>query len=270
MDPFPSRTVLPVPDPATAGGTVPVYPPQAVEPCSGARYGEVVAVFPHPLPYAVKGDDSTGRYLQDPNVDNCGRLLSAYLGMVDVPMFGIWTPNLSLVTGLARPSVRQAAVGQRWAACVVTVQPGNVPAGPFTGPLYGSTLRNALQTGAERNLLGRCPPVVNWTVAPSTGSCGNPHLLELLGYGYTGGRSFSREQLALSCRQLVDKLTGLPDPTAAGALAVQVHIEDGNNAVITAAQIPPDSFLQCGVVVLDGRKLAGSLLGLGRAPLPWA
>lgn len=270
MDPFPGESVLPVPDPATAGGTVPIYPAQTIQPCAGARYGEVVAVFPHPLPYVVKGDDSTGRYVQDPNVDKCSPLLSAYLGMVEETISGFWAPDLSINGGLSRPSIRQMTAGQRWAACVISVQPPDASADPLTWPRYGASLRNALETGAERNLLGRCPALVDWTAQPATGSCASPHVLELLAYAGSGNRSMDRAQVDLSCRQFANQLTGIPDPTAAGALDVQVHVEDGDNAVITGPQIPPASFVQCGVVVLDGRKLAGSLLGLGRAPLPWA
>ncbi len=270
MDPFPGESVSPVPDLATAGGTVPIYPAQTIQPCSGARYGEVVAVFPHPLPYVAKGDDHSGRYLQDPNVDKCSPLLSAYLGMVPEPMSSFWIPDLSINGGLSRPSVRQTTAGQHWAACVISVQPPDVYADPLTGPRYGASLRNAVKTGAERNVIGRCPPLVDWTSQPLTGSCASPHVLELLAYGGSGNKSMDRAQLDLSCRQFANQVTGIPDPSAAGALDVQVHVEDGDNAVIAGQQIPPASFLRCGVVVLDGHKLAGSLLALGRAPIPWA
>ncbi len=45
---------------ATSGGTVPVYPAQHIQRCSGIRYGEIVSVIAPPSRTVVK-DDGAGR-----------------------------------------------------------------------------------------------------------------------------------------------------------------------------------------------------------------
>lgn len=151
----------------------------------------------------------------------------------------------------------------------MAVQPPAVAVQPVSGPRYGSSIRNALHTGQQRDLLCYCIPGGDWDTGPSTDSCGSPHAVEVLGIGYTGELPVSRTQLELTCRRLVRQLTGIPDPTVAGALVVQVHVEDGSNTVVTAAQVPANSSAKCGVAVTGDRKLGGSLLALGRQPIPW-
>ncbi len=86
----------------------------------------------------------------------------------------------------------------------------------------------------------------------------------------TGDRPVSREQLQLTCQQLVRQLTAMPDPTAAGALSIQINIQDMNSVAVTTQQVPANSVLRCGVATTGTRKLRGSLLALGRQPIPWA
>ncbi len=62
----------------------------------------------------------------------------------------------------------------------------------------------------------------------------------------------------------------MPDPTAAGALSIQIHVEDGSSAAITTPQVPAHAGLACGIATTGERKLRGSLLALGRQPIPWA
>ena len=80
----------------------------------------------------------------------------------------------------------------------------------------------------------------------------------------------TRAQVEASCQQLDRKLTAMPDPTAAGALSTRINVTDNNGRAITTAQIPAHLNLACGVSPTDHRKLRGSLLALGRQPIPWA
>ncbi len=75
--------------------------------------------------------------------------------------------------------------------------------------------------------------------------------------------------LESTCRELVRQLTGIPDPTAGGALDVQADSQDDSQAATTSAQIPAHSFLRCAITTAGHRKLGGSLLALGRQPIPW-
>ncbi len=259
---------------ASSGGTVPVYPAQQIRPCTGTRYGEVVSVIATPQPSAAKGDDANGRYLDDPNQDSCFFAAYHYVGMTTQPILGFWQTYLQFTMALSRPSLRQEASGQHWAACIVAL---SVPASETppsaripAPPRYASSIRDALHTGQQRDQLGVCLPVLDWNAGFTTGSCGRVHAVELLASGTSGDRPVTRDQVESTCERLVRQLTAMPDPTAAGALSIQTFIEGTNSVPITTHQVPARSLLQCGVTTTGHRKLRGSLLALGRQPIPWA
>ena len=80
----------------------------------------------------------------------------------------------------------------------------------------------------------------------------------------------TRIQIERTCQQLVRQLTAMPDPTAAGALSIQIDIENHTLTPVTTPQVPAHASLACGVTTTGNRKLRGSLLALGRQPIPWA
>jgi len=83
VDPLPApKFGVVAPVTAASGGTVPVYPSQQIQPCTGARYGEITAVIAAPKPTVVRGDDADGRFLDDPNKDSCFDPAQQYLGMM--------------------------------------------------------------------------------------------------------------------------------------------------------------------------------------------
>ena len=253
---------------ATSGGTVAVYPAQQIRPCTGARYGEVVGVIPVPKPTVVKGDGPDNLYLDDPNEDGCYSPAVQYVGMAMQPIERFFHMLPEIVIRLSRPSARQVAAGQRWAACIV--------AGPSSGslstaPPYAGSIRDALHTGQQRELLGNClSSSVDWDEGFSVGGCGHPHALEILGFGDSGDEVVARGQVDKSCHQLARRFTGMADPTAAGALSIQIHAEDDSSTEITTAQIPAHANVGCGIATTGHRKLRGSLLALGRQSIPWA
>ncbi len=253
----------------TSGGTVPVYPALQIRPCSGTRYAEVVAVLATPDPPVVQGP-AANPYLVDPNLGRCYSVALRYLGVPTPPILHFWELNLQFTVALSRPSSRQEAAGQHWAACIV--KPTGVTYASPADQQYGSSIRGALQTGRQRNQLGSCAPTVDWNASDGGGYCAGPHSLEVFAFGGSGDHPVTRNQVELTCQQVVRQLTGIPDPTVAGALAIQVHITDNNSdTAITTAQIPARSSLTCGVATTTGtRKLGGSLIALGQQPIPWA
>lgn len=265
-DPVPGRQQVPNTVTAITGGTVPVYPAQQIGPCARSRFGEVVSVITAPKPTTVEGDASD-RYLYDPNQSSCIRIAMQYAGMTAQPIHRFWQTYLQIGLALSRPSTRQQAAGQHWAACIVTLPPLEMTSAP---PQYAGSLRNALTTGAHRDQLGSCLLTTNWDDGFTTGSCSQPHPMEFLGGGDSGDQPVTRGEVEQTCRQLAGQLTALPNPTAAGALSIVVRIEAMNAAAITTPQVPAHSNLQCGVTTTGNRKLRGSLLALGRQPIPWA
>ena len=189
LDPLPPAPVAAVS--TASGGTVPVYPQQTVRPCSGARYGEITAVIAAPKPTVLK-NGAHSRYLDDPNTDSCYLAAPRYVGIPPQPIQSFWQTFLQIDIGLSRPSPRQEAAGQRWAACIVTLRPPDPASAPTTSttqipaaPRYGSSIRDALHTGQQRDQLGDCLPVLDWNDLASTG-CRRPHLLELMALGDSG------------------------------------------------------------------------------------
>jgi len=167
---------------AASGGTVPVYPAQQTRPCTGDRYGEITAVIAVPKPTLVKGDNANNFHLDDPNEDGCVPTAMLYVGMTTQPVQHFWQTNLQINTGLSRPSPRQEAAGQHWAACIVTLQPNGPAQATATAPgqaapRYGSSIRNALHTGRQRDQLGTCLPD-GWDSEVISGGCRKPHTLD--------------------------------------------------------------------------------------------
>ena len=255
---------------ATSGGTVPVYPAQQIQPCTAARYGEIVAVIAAPKPTVVKkapADGPDNFYLDDPNEDSCYAPAVQYVGIAIQPVERFFQPFLEITMQLSRPSARQAATGQRWAACIVTLASQGWQS---AAPQYGGSIRDALHTGQQRDKLGNCISSTNWDDGFSVDGCRQPHSLEVMGFGDSGAHVVTRAQVEKACQQLVRRVTGIVDPTAAGALSVQVHVDDNSGIAITTTQIPANSNLACGITTTGHRQLRGSLLALGRQPISWA
>jgi hypothetical protein len=250
---------------------VPSYPAQLVQPCTGLRYGDVAAVIPSPAPTVAspRSDGSTSS--TDPNMDSCLRSAQRYLGIATAtPLFTYWFPSLRTTSSLAGPSARQRAAGQHWAACVVAPYFTD-GSGAATNRRYGASIHHAIRTGRVRDQLGHCSSSLDWTDGGgSVGDCARPHLLEQLAYGRSGARPVNRSQVASTCRQLVGRVTGMPDLTAGGALAVLIFARDDKLTAITAAQIPANANLACGIASTGTLILGGSLIALGRQPVPWA
>ena len=261
------------PDVAVAGTSSYSYPRLRVGPCTGTRYGEVVAIIPHPVKPVVTVSADGGTTVVDPNVDRCQLAARRYIGAaaVPTPMFTFWSPIPMTGTAASMPSVRQQAAGQHWLACITFPLRGANADGVATDPpgAYVSRLQGALLTGADRDLLGSCVTGIDLVTSDAVG-CAGTHQGEMFGYGSIE-KPASRAELQHTCREVIAKLTRLPDITAGGALAVQLRITaDNDSQVIRAAQVPADASAVCGLNTTGHGHLHGSLLALGRNPIPWA
>ncbi len=267
---------LSVPGPPTVGDCVPdpvnpvnwetgdyIYPQLQFKSCDRFRFGEVVAVLANPAQAPATTGSNTGRSVGDPNPGACLDAGSSYVGAV--PLFQYWSPRIYAFSALFSPAPLQQAVGQHWLACAMFI-----PADPAQTAVarYDGSLRNALSTGNERELLGSCGSGRDWTTG-YVSMCSSPHEFQVLASGMGDGH-VSRDELERTCVQVAHRLTTLPDVTAKGALAVEVRTTDNSGASIDSAGLPVVAKLGCGISVVGSRRLAGSLVALGELPIPWA
>ncbi len=230
--------------------------------CDGPHRTEVVAVYPVP-PDPIRVDVGHGQVAV---VDRCSWDLAAYLGGFDVLLasdpslqqqFGPWLARQVVLPSRLEPDRTQRLLGQRWTACVA-----NAGVKVFTG-----SVRSSYSGSRMPPQLARCR-----AAAKDAGyvPCSEPHSTELIATTQYHYPAPDQAGLVVTCRALVTRLTGLDDPTAGNALAV----------VVARDQVPVDGVgvfdesrtyeAGCAVSAVGGRKLVGSVIGLGGAPLPWA
>jgi hypothetical protein len=271
-----SPQAAPAPGPPNVGDCVPDpvnpaswgdgpynYPQLRFEACDGFRFGEVIAVLANPAePPATTGSDTSGS-ADDPNFDACLEKASSYVGAV--PLFQYWSPRIYAFPAPVSPSSLQKAVGQHWLACAMFI-PDNDDATAVAR--FDGSLRNAFVTGKARELLGFCGSGRDWTTG-YVPACSSPHEFQVLASGLVGDGGVARGELQRTCVQVAQRLTALPDVTAAGAPAVGVQIIDKSGGSIDSTGVPKGK-LGCGISTVGSRRLAGSLVALGELPIPWA
>lgn len=252
------------------------YPRLAMSPCQGSRYGEVTAVMPT-LADPVMSISSDGTFVNDANVETCPAAASRYVGIAmtgaqRAPLLGPWYPSQIVEAAASIPSARQVAAGQHWLACIVYLGASPVnPQATADQERYDGPLRDAMSTGRQRNRFGTCAIGTDLTGGElGLIGCGTVHQSEVFAAGGSDTHSVARADLQETCNQIAERLTGIPQLATVG-LTVQVQAIDSNGgADITAALIPNGVNLSCGVTAEHQRKLNGSLLALGTAPIPWA
>ncbi len=254
-----------VPDPVNPAlwGTVPYdYPQLQFEACDGFRYGEVVAVLANPAKPPASTGNGNGVSVSDPNPTTCLEAGSLYVGAV--PLFLHWAPRIYSFSAPFSPSPLQQAVGQHWVACA-----GFIPANDAQTAVvhYAGSLRDAMSTGNERDILGFCGSGDDWTTGYVL--CSSPHDFQVLASGRAAGGDVARDELQRTCVQSAQRLTALPDATDAGALAVEVQSIDNTGASVDTRAGPAEATLGCGINTVDSRRLVGSLVALGDLAIPW-
>jgi hypothetical protein len=253
------------------GSTQPArdYPTPRTAPCTGTRYGEIVAVLAAGLDYVAP---ATGDAWSDTNspANRCSSAAEMYLGVRDVDHPSArWSPTAAIAVGAVGPGPVLSGAGQRWLACVVLAF-GDSAASENTKRFTG-TLRAALASLRLPPQLAQCVPVLPDPSAwEESIPCARPHRAELLGFAWSDQPDdVVKRRLTGECPELASKLTGLADPSGHGRLRVRV----------TSVQLPPDASgtdpdgvgpvnYYCGIEATGGHVLTGPLLGLGEGPLP--
>ena len=247
------------------------FPSARISPCTGSRYGEVVAVLDTGLDYTAPSDGDVWGDPKSP-ANRCSSAVELYLGVPAADdRSSRWSPTASVAVAGLGPGPVLTDAGQRWVACVVVslAESANDPRGTqrFTG-----TLQDALETLRLPPQLAQCAPSLP---DPTLGSvsmipCDRPHSAELLGFAWSDRPdNATKSRLAHECPELIGMLTGLADPTAHGRLRVRA----------TSMQLPPDAsdtdpdavgpvYYYCGVEATSGLLLTGPMLGLDNGPLP--
>ncbi len=227
---------------------------------AGQTLGEVVTVH----------DEPTWE-IGPPTTDDCGMAAAVYAGLLvtvdgddyvtelagsgrasDDPVS--WRFPFAPVTQWVAQAPDLPMKNSTWFACVVQ---------PPTGGQQGS-LAAAFTGGRLPDSYGIC-----WaTAAPAPGTpmvgCGSPHLTELLGGATVAdGGDGVPGPIEQSCHDLAVRLLGRDDPTAAGALTVNVW--QGNPITGTSSRD-----VACYLGVTGDRPIEGSLIGLKAGAITYA
>jgi len=254
-------------DQFTAGPSGPLrYPAVPLGPCPGARFGQVVDVLADPAVIAASQDAGTGRAsLSDPNRLGCATAVARSTGSSG-PRFSYWRVALAAIGVLVGPDQRQLRAGQHWAACLLVAPSAQGATARLDGPPA-----RVLTDGTAGDQLGSCQNGSAPVSTPSFGSCALGHRVEILALAYgLALAGVTRPDLELTCHRLVAELTGKPDITAAGPLRVTAPVFADGDQQDYGKPTTATSIALCAVTTGTERTLGGSLLGLGRRPIPWS
>ena len=136
---------------------------------------------------------------------------------------------------------------------------------------YRGTLRDAIDTGAQRDLLGTCSNGGDTGYALQ--ACASLHSQETVAEGGTD-RPVSRGDLMTSCVAEARRATGLSAlPHIPGlALVVEAYDSPSSDTPSTLTEtdpVPAGASLSCEIRTTGTAKLKGSLIAVGNGPIPW-
>ena len=227
-------------------------------PCSRNNVGEIVFVADEAHSFPRTTDNT----LRRPEVLACDALMRKYIGWpgfgrgVDSAETGVsWHSWNTMTTALIGPSLHQYLAGQQWVACVA--YPEFVP--------YEGSLAGSVHSGLAANSFASCLSLDD-DQDDAAASCAGPHQTELFGWVRS---SAARVDVLAACAGLVEQLTGMPDPTAGGLLAVNVRGSSAGGTTSDAGSRPSDGRWSCSVTAVVDRRLMSTLIGLGHQPIPW-
>ena len=267
----------------------PIYAPRRLQPCSGPRYGEVIAVITDgrsPERIAAATLTTTHPMGQapsdDPTLRSCDAALNPYLGLPPGPRGdGVDAVDGWTYTGLAIPAPvgpdnRQSAAGQHWVACVVIGLDPDRHTGTASVYLqrYVGSARRVYAIGRPPSAFALCVSKMILPQILQPAGCSRPHAVEVFGVTETHSKHVTQAQLNASCGKLARRLTRMPDLTAGGRLAVtadSLHLDPYGGGQLGLSTAESESgFSICLATVFDTHLLKGALLGLGTRPVPWA
>ena len=264
--------VAPVADPPVVGDclTGPMtqgpYPAiVATGPCSGSRYGQVVAVMPHTLGEVAQDSAESGDMTATLE-GSCTRKGMQFLGLSFPVLQGsateppTWFPSTNIGPGLIQPDPLAQRFGADWTACMVSVY------AIFDEPTdYRGTLAQVHVTRDYPPNAATCWSDLPLNETPAV-PCRQPHEVEQFGGMWDMDPGTRPAELQSSCLELVKDMTGMEDPTAAGALQVRVL-----QSYTYPAPDDQDTLLagySCIVRAAAGKQLTGPLLSLYDGPVP--
>jgi hypothetical protein len=248
-------------DPVSGAAADPA--PRSV-PCSSAHDGEVIIQTA-----TVTTGDSTSKVGGGdvPDVAACADTAYWYLGVHPLDaagersaLLGPWWPAFSADFEALIPSPLQLRIGQSWAACVMTSPHGLIIGS--AAHLFGEPPR--------ASPIALCTPRREILLEVAV-SCTDPHTTEVLGWRVAAEGTI-QTTFVQSCAELARRITGMTDPTAGGALIIAVDLIRGTDGVVRQGWGPGhggEHQAACTISTASARLLAGSLMGLGNASVPW-
>ena len=166
---------------------------------------------------------------------------------------------MAFQTTLVGPNSLQRDAGKHWSACIV----GSDNAQPYLGRLH-----NALTTGVLPPQFGSCWPSVDLS-GPEQSACDAPHAVELLGSTSLGGKPVSATEIRRTCTIYASRALRNTDPTRHGAIRLETLDFDHTPAIVRPPNGPlHDTYVACIATAPNGRQFDGTLIGLGKRPLP--
>jgi hypothetical protein len=235
-------------------------------PCGEHNYGEVVFLASDSSSFPA----SVVNRMSNPEPLACESSAAGYLGWpTDSPqpadpapgsvdrMLGNWRPAATAAVALIGPDLAQYLVGQDWIACVVLPQ-----VAPYAGSGRGGL------AGGSADAFGVCVVDGGMPVQQAV-PCSDAHRSEI--FATIAAQDQTRAVDLESCFRLVQRLTDMADPTAGGALQIEVATDRSVVAMTHTVQAPAVAARagRCVVTALGERRLGASLVGIGDRPLPW-
>ena len=230
-------------------------------PCGGQVAGEVVQIL------QASGDVTARRAETARSDGDCRAATFDYTGLLSLsrqidrsgasPGAVRWVPAVNLRHVWIQPEPLQRAVGRTWLACVVT---------PTRPVRYTGSLAAAFAGGSLPSPFGVCWDEPDVSTAMTVVDCAQPHRSELVSVGVVADNfATNATDISGSCVRLASRVVGRNDPTADGTLRVALdpeqlaqRLHDGMTVDVT-----------CFVTANAGRRLAGTLVGLGDRPIPF-
>jgi hypothetical protein len=233
--------------------------PLPIGSCDQPHYGEVLAVLE-----VSDADVTTPPCLRPETVDP-----TTFLGVPGGSTSDDdWFPALDFVLVPSGPDHRQLAAGQQWIACILAASPTGDDVA-FTAPL-----RDALRVGTLPAAMGLCYDGPD----PSTAlhvPCDQPHRAQFFAQRSLDGPGPDQAEVTAGCAEAVTALAGDDGPVRSPDLEVHIvtYAFDSSTGATVDPTLPLDAgesaYVMCSLAAGGDRLLAGSLLGLHGAPIPW-
>lgn len=168
--------------------------------------------------------------------------------------------NLSIDTGnrWVLPAPWLLAAGKTWSACIVTPRDGGTYLGRLADAYNGRSLPDAF---------GTCWDSAQVSAASQRANCSEPHVAELVSAGRVHDiATVETAEIMASCTALAGTVMRRDDPGAGGQVVVHTSPDASRIRFRTSGSLS----VLCYVAAGGDRPLAGTVVGLGDQPIPFA